>query len=210
VEPERLEFRARSGLWLAIAVWAICLLNLVTLGVVHDWAAVPRAIPVVALASVAAWMLFGRPTLFVETDDVLLVNPGRDVRIPWAAIREVQPGFMLAVTTDRGKFRAWSAPGASQMAGTPSNKSNQLMMQSWLPEDDKFGAAGETPPDPGPRSLAVAAAAEIRRRWQLAQDSGAAAVTRPGEEPGQVTVRWHTAWLIALAVLAVASIIALV
>jgi hypothetical protein len=84
MERDRVVLRPRSGRWLAAAVRALCVLNLVPMVVLHEWGSLMRALPIVALTAVAVWVLFGIPAVIVQNDAVVLVNPWREIRIPRA------------------------------------------------------------------------------------------------------------------------------
>jgi len=204
MDQQRAVFRPRSGLWLTVGVWALCVLDLVTLGVIGDWTGLVRAVPVVALFGTAAWVLFWRPAVVIEPDAVVLVNPARDIRIPWSAIVDVQPSFSLVVRTTRGRYRAWAAPGGTQLSGLPRFEANeQILMHTAVADDGRFAMSALV--DDGRNGLTTAAAATeaIRRGWKLAQRD-------PAPAEGRVDVRWRTGWLTLVGVLLAATVAALV
>ncbi|MHA7985036.1 PH domain-containing protein [Rathayibacter sp. CAU 1779] len=203
-EKNRAVLRPRSAIWIAIAAWVLCALNLVAQLMIHDWSAALRAIPVVGFIALAAWMLFVTPAVVVERDAVVLKNPARDIRIPWTAITDVQPSYSLQVRTAQRRFRAWAAPGAMQASKFPALEANeQILLHLSLPDDGTFAMSALVDPDQAERSRSDAASAAVRRGWQLAQRQAAQATAAAQK----VEVHWHIPPLITLGVLLVASVV---
>jgi hypothetical protein len=203
--------RFRSGIWIVVFVWALCVLNLVTLAVLREWMSVLRAVPVVLFVGTAAWMLFGLPVVRVEDDAVVLVNPARGIRIPWLAITDVEPGMLLTLRTTTARYRAWAAPSGGQPTSFAQARANQqLLMQSVLPEDGEVGEPERQPADESAASVAGAAAITIRRRWlQQTRSPGTQSDGTAAAADSRVEVRWHASWLIVLGVLLALAVFAI-
>lgn len=172
-DQERAVFRPGSSIWIAVAVWALCALDVVTQLVLHEWSSALRAVPVVGFVATGAWMLFVTPAVIVEPAAVVISNPAREVRIPWSAITDVQPSYSLQAVTVRGRFRAWAAPGGTQLSGLTRFEANERLVSSMaLPDDDTLPMTALTDPSQAGQSPAAAASIAIHRGWQLAQRPG--------------------------------------
>ena len=188
-----------------MAVWVLCALNVVTQVVVGGWSSGLRTVPVVGFVATAAWMLFVAPAVIVEPAAAVAKNPLRDVRIPWATIQDVQPSYTLQITTTQGRFRAWAAPGGSQLSHLPAITANeQTLLHLPLPDDGTLAMDALLDPHQENQTPSAAATLALRRGWQLAQHH-TDHTTRGAET---VTVRWHIPRLILLGAFLVASILA--
>jgi hypothetical protein len=208
VERERTVLRPRLGLGLAIAVWALSILNLVTFGVLHEWESLARGVPVALLVSVAAWVLFGIPSVVIEETAVTFVNPARSIRIPYPRVVDIEPSFSLVVRTTQGRYRAWAAPGGSQGAARPALQANErIVLNTALPDDGRIERSALEDPTDANMSNAEIAAMAIKRGMQLEHTTVNGALPPADDSP--IGVHWHLAWLSVLAVLVVASVVAL-
>ena len=203
---EDVTLRARSGLWIAVVVWMICIANVVLVVVQGDWKALIHVVPVVLLASFLAWMVFVVPAVVIGTHHVVLVNIVRDIRIPWSAITDVQPGFTLILRTEQKAYRAWAAPGGSGVpAFVAGDRAAEMMTVAGAsPRNDDRLLAGVMDAGQSSHTTAAVAAAAIRRGWITAREQGQ---SRISDEAATVVVRWRTGALVILAILLVASVI---
>ncbi|NNC14009.1 PH domain-containing protein [Planctomonas sp. JC2975] len=216
--------RARSGIWVAVVVWALAVFSVGSLLVQEEWVAFLRALPIGLFLALAAWMLFVRPEIIVRPDGVVLVNTVRDIRIPWNSVTDVRAGYTLVVETRTGRFRAAAGIGG-RTANVPNFQTNarglgvrslgadQLDGREQQAENEKL--ADELDADEESRALPRIIDAEllaeapattvdaIRSGWRRATWQGSAAAD-------DVTIRWRTGWIAILVLLAIASVVALV
>jgi hypothetical protein len=144
-----------------------------------------------ALIGYLALMLFWFPRVEVSEDFVRIVNPARDVRISWGAIRRIDTRWALEITCDQGKFSAWGAPAPGRHSSIFASRDQG----QHLPESTYL--AGTVRPGDLITSDSGAAAAEIRRRWEASRDRVLSA---------EVAVKWQTGNLALLTALVVLNL----
>ena len=85
VESQTVEFRARSGRILTIAVGVLCAVAFVAT-LLEDPVVGLRYLPALALPAVLVWAVLGRPAVLVDDSGVELRNVLRTVHLPWPSI----------------------------------------------------------------------------------------------------------------------------
>ena len=144
-----------------------------------------------ALIGFLALMLFWFPRVEVSEDFVRIVNPARDVRISWGAIRRIDTRWALEIICEEGKYSAWGAPAPGRHSSIFASRDQG----QHLPESTYL--AGTVRPGDLITSDSGAAAAEIRRRWEAIRGS---------DLPAQVAVKWQTRKLALLTALVVLNL----
>lgn len=144
--------RSRSGVVLTILTWALAAAGIVS-ALAVGW---PLVAPCAFLtAGWFVWLLFWRPCVVIDDDDVQLRNIFRDATIPYGSIDSVDTRYALTVTSAGRTYRAWAlaAPSGGQTKGLRS------------------GRPGERPGD-SPETPTGSAAQFIRRRMTTAAPGG--------------------------------------
>jgi len=107
---QAVKLASRGGRVLVVIVAAI----LVTIEVANVVIGqLPRSLtlaPIFGFVVVASWSLFWAPTIAVDEVGVTIVNPLREWRVPWSAIRGTESRWALTVVTPGRKITAWAAP----------------------------------------------------------------------------------------------------
>ncbi|MDC7119979.1 PH domain-containing protein [Cellulomonas fimi] len=195
------EFRPGFGRWVAGGVVVLCLVGAVT-GLVDDASTTLPYLPLLALVAVGAWAAYWRPAVIVTPAGVEIRNVLRTVEIPWPAVQEIGTQYALTLRTVYGQYSAWAAPAPSAVrtgrtqAGADKN----------LPSST-YGPGGGVRPGDLAGTDSGDAAAIVRQRWEEARDAGL--LDDPRFERERPRVRWHTGTIAALAILLVASVLAL-
>ena len=117
-----------------------------------------------AVAAVAA--LGWRPAVVVDDEALTLVNPLRTVRLPWSAVQDVTMGWVLTVTADGVRHRAWAVPGPGSMAAPYERRwTEESTLERLAPAAvDRAGGAGLGAVGLGAASTVVA------QRWAQRRD----------------------------------------
>jgi len=151
---------------------------------------------VAATAAVAAvgW----RPAVVVDDEALTLVNPLRTVRLPWHVVQDVTMGWVLTVTADGVRHRAWAVPGPGSMAAPYERRWTDTGLERLAPAAvDRAGGAGLGAVGIGAASTVVA------QRWAQRRD-----LPVPDGAPGvEVHVSPVGAALLLAALLAVTAAI---
>ncbi|MFI2753459.1 PH domain-containing protein [Cellulomonas sp. P22] len=197
---EDVEFRPTFGRGLTVAVGVLCAATLVVTAWGDVWSGV-RLAPLLALVTVTVWALFGRPAVVVSPSGVELRNVLRTVELPWPSIELIDTKYALTLHTAYGVYAAWAAPAPSRSQA-----------QSAAPGDAAHryaagGGAGGVRPGDLAGTPSGEAAALVRSRWEELRDAGH--LDTPQLERPRPRVRWHTATLATLVVLAALSALAL-
>ena len=198
---EREVFVSRFNRVLAVLIWAAAGVASIGLLVSVRDARLLYIVPC-GMFALLAWAMLWRPQFTVAEHGVEVVNVTRTIRIPWAALIHVDTKYALTLYTPGRKFPVWSAPAPGTASTLRATR-----------RETKGGVAKPSVADsvrrPGDLlSTESGAAAEVvRRRWAQLQDSGVIETGLADETP--VTVRWHTATLAALVLLAAGSVAAL-
>lgn len=194
------EFRARFGLGLTVAVAVLCGAAMVAT-LLEDPAAALRYAAPLALPAVVVWALFGRPAVVVSDAGVELRNVLRTIELPWPSIERVDTKYALTLHTAYGTYAAWAAPAPSRIQtvnATPSDLAH-------LPESSYIG--GGVRPGDLLTSASGQAAAYIRLRWEELRDEGY--LDAPRLERDRPVVRWHVVPALAVAALAAVAVASL-
>jgi hypothetical protein len=142
------------------------------------------------VAVVAALVaVFWHPAVVVDGDGVELRNVLRSVRVPWAALEDVDTRFALTLVAGGRRHQSWAAPSRGR-APRPRPSDLPSGEERWMPASRHD------------RSASGVAAALIERRWHewreaaavrarlAARTPGAAAQPAEEEPPALATVRW--------------------
>jgi hypothetical protein len=166
-------FKPRTGIWftgVAVLVAAGGLASVVATegagGLLAGW-------PLVGVAYLG-WWLFWYPAVVLAEDAVTLRNPSATVRVPWAALIDVDTKYALKLVTPTGAFTAWAAP-APGVWGTHAGKPEHVTN---LPSTS-YGPGGSIRPGDLKNTDSGYAAYLVRSRWQDLVESGALDVDRP-------------------------------
>jgi hypothetical protein len=199
VSAEVVEYRPRFGRVLAAAVAVLGVAGLVS-GFAADWRATLPYLPVIAVVVLWVWAAYWRPAVIVTPAGVELRNISRTIELPWPANERVETRYALTLHTAYGTYAAWAAPasGRSRSMAAGGDAARDLPESTY-----QAGTVGSG-------DLLVSssgqAAAIVRSRWEELRDAGL--LDDPRVERSRPTVRWHVATLVALAVLAAASVAA--
>lgn len=104
-------FWPRSSPWLTGGAWLLVAGFTAAQWQQHGPGGLLRAAPWALGAGYLAWLVFWRPRVQVTPDAVVVVNPFRTVRVPFAALVDVSTQFALTLVTPHLSIRAWAAPG---------------------------------------------------------------------------------------------------
>ena len=192
-------FKARSNKVLAILLWVLAAFGLVVTLIQSGLGGVRFVAPLVLLAF-AGWALFWRPAVVVSDAGVELVNPLRDVGVPWEALAFVDTRYALTLGTGAGRFSAWAAP-APGVLGTRHAKPDSI---SGLPATS-YGPGQSVRPGDLRHTVSGQAAFLVRRRWAEQVERGAVEGGLVDETPVARGAEW---WILAVAVLLAAATIA--
>ena len=139
-------------------------------------------VPLLAAAVAAVWAVFWRPAVVVDDDAVLLLNPVRDVRVPWPALEDVDTRFALTLTASGRRYQSWAAAAPGRGLGLSRGPADRGPV---LPAGAGAGGVKHRP-SRALTSHSGAAAFMVEQRWEARRDAGA-----PGDVPAAVTVRRH-------------------
>lgn len=190
-------YRPLFGRVLSVLSIAIVAFGLVGLVLAGDWVPLLRFSAPAAFAVVLVLATFWRPRIDVAEHGVTVVNVFSTVQVPWPAIERVDTKYALTLYTVGGKVSAWASPA-------PGRFSTQLGTRG----DARLAARdGESAVRPGdlPHTASGALALVIRDHWQQLRDDG---LLELGVDREAMRREPHRATAIALAVLAAASLAA--
>jgi hypothetical protein len=182
---EHYRYRPLFGRVLTVAVAVICVIGVVGLVVLGDWANLGTTIWPLLFFAVLVFALFWRPLISLDERGLTVVNVFRTVFLPWAALERIDTRYTLTLFTPTRKVPVWAAPGPSARRSTETDRGVA---------SDR-GAAG-------PASLRIADA--VTERWDALREAGA--LTESDGEAG-VTVRTHWITIAVLVALLVASVV---
>lgn len=187
-------YRPRTSAWWLVAVWVLLVAATVSEVVAQGTGAVPGAVPWAVAGAVVAYLVFWRPRVVVDDDGVLVVNPVRTVRVPWAALIDVRTQYAFTVVTPHGLVRAWAAPGPGrhELARVGHQDLAGLPRAS-------FDGRGSVAASDLPSSPAGIVATVVRRRWSDLVERDAI----PAGEADDTTTT--TTWHLRAAAVAVAA-----
>ncbi|MHA7285239.1 PH domain-containing protein [Arthrobacter sp. MDT3-44] len=155
--------------------------------------------PLLGIAYVG-WWLFWYPAVVFAEDFVTLRNPLATIRVPWAALIDVDTKYALKLVTPSGSFTAWAAP-APGVWGTHAGKPEHVTN---LPSTS-YGPGRSIRPGDLKNTDSGYAAYLVRSRWQDLVESGAVDV----DQPAPVRRTWNWRHLAAAALLVAATAVSL-
>lgn len=177
-------------------------------------------VPVLLAVGTVVYALLWRPCVRVDADGVVLRNVLRDVRVPWAALEEVDTRYTLTLHTSTGAYQSWAAPAPGRPSPvprgwTPSGAGPATSGPGGGGEDARLPDArwqpGGVAPDRSSRTLGAdsgAAAFMVEQAWARWRERSAAPAPRAGE--GAVRVSWDRPLLAGLAGSTVVAVLVLV
>ncbi|RZS90255.1 PH (Pleckstrin Homology) domain-containing protein [Motilibacter rhizosphaerae] len=102
-------FRPVTSRPVAIGCWVVCLLLLADVLRRGTWPSAAIATLSLGLLADAALALWWRPEIRADDAGVTLVNPLREVRVPWTAVTAVGGRWSLDVRTTTRRYTAFAA-----------------------------------------------------------------------------------------------------
>ena len=192
-------FRSRFTMVLCVVAWAALA---VVLGIVvatpGDFERGGVALGMAALAALV-WAVLWSPRVVVDDTEVTIENVVSTVRIPWAALIQVETRYSLTLHTPGRVFSATAAPAPGQLSGLNAARSERRRGQ---------GAGSLIRPGDLASTDSGRAADLVRSRWERLRDSGAIEAGVADATEVQVHPRVTTIVTIVLAVAAlVASVL---
>ena len=197
LQPEKpVTFRSTFNKVLCIVAWAALAVVLVVVLVTPG--ALERPFIPLGLVAVAAivWALLWSPHLRVDDDAVTIANVLREIRVPWAALIEVDTKYSLTLRVPGKLYSATAAPAPGQVVGLRASRAHRGRAAS---RGDLVRPGDLASTDSGQ------AANLVRSRWDRLREAGAIETGVAATTP--VGIRPRTAQ-IATVVAAVAVLIA--
>lgn len=192
--------QSRFSRLLTILVITICVVTEIGLVLRGDVNALVRGTAPLAFAALGSYALFWMPLIRITPATVEIVNPTRSYAVTWPAIDDIETRWALTLVTSRGKITAWAAPAQSRYGSLSRLRRDSYGRADYAAEHNRLRH------EDLPSSVAGLAPMLVIRQWEEYRDAGLL-----GEIEGEgVTVRWHTALLLALGALAALSLIAAV
>jgi hypothetical protein len=192
---DRQSFHSRTNHGIAIVGWAVS--GVVAVSMALDsrlWAL--EGIPL--LGAYAFWLAFWMPRVHVDDDGSILVNALRTVRVPWAALIQVETRYALTLRTPSRSYSATAAPAPGSF-GTYSASRDVV-----TPRNSEKGIEHRRPSDLDSTDSG-AAARLVLDRWDERAEARGYELGVAETTPVQVT--WHTGRIAVLAVLVAASVV---
>ena len=118
-------FRSTFNKVLCIVAWAALAIVLVVVLVTPG--ALQRPFIPLGLAAVAAiiWAVLWSPHVRVDDDAVSIANVLREIRVPWAALIEIDTKYSLTLRVPGRLFSATAAPAPGQIVGLRASRSHR-------------------------------------------------------------------------------------
>ena len=189
-------FRSTFNKVLCIIAWAA--LGAVLVVVLLTPGGLQRPFVALGLAAVAAivWAVLWSPHVRVDDDAVTIANVLREIRVPWAALIEVDTKYSLALRVPGRLFGATAAPAPGQLAGLRASRSHRGRA---VGRGDLVRPGDLTTSDSG------RAAELVRERWDRLREAGAIPTGVADTTPVRIRPR---AAQIATVVLAIGVLVA--
>ncbi|WP_334172778.1 PH domain-containing protein [Sinomonas sp.] len=184
-------FKARSNKALAAILWALAAFGLVVT-LAQSGVGGLRFVAPLALMAFAGWALFWRPAVVVSDAGVELINPLRDVGVPWEALAFVDTKYALTLVTGAGRFSAWAAPAPGVMGARHARPDNLVGLPA-----SSYGPGQSVRPGDLSHTVSGQAALLVRRRWAALVERGSIEGGLVEETPVTRGVAW---WIAAVAV----------
>jgi hypothetical protein len=151
--------------------------------------------PVLGLALLAGgalvYALFWRPAVIVDAEGVELRNVLRDVRVPWAALQDVDTKYTLTLHAGGRRHQSWAAStrGWTGIWRGPA----QGVAPGHSPDPQSLPGQPSTRSSRDLRADSGAAAFLVEQRWAGWRDALRPGSPHPPSEAGAVVVRWNVA-----------------
>lgn len=181
--PTTEEFRPRTSKVLAVLMWAVAAIALVS--ALASGVAGLLGIPLALAVAFAGFWLFWFPKVSIDDDAITLVNPVRTISVPWPALITVDTKFALKLVTPAGAFTAWAAP-APGVLGSYRAKPHDVQ---GLPSST-YGPQRSMRPGDLRNSDSGAAAYLVRSRWASMVEDGLLDVDHMETAAVQVRYNW--------------------
>jgi hypothetical protein len=199
--PGRDVFYSRFNRVMAVLVWAIMALIAVSLFFAPPGPHLFYLVPLAFLA-LAAWEALWSPTVEVDDHGITLTNVFRTVRIPWPALVHIDTKYALTLFTPKHRYSAWAATAPGRGAALRAQKQDTPPGRSGVPLVNGTARPGDLL-----SSESGQAAHLVRSRWSRLRDEDR--IEAGVAESTPVEVIWHRSVSTGLAVLAVASLVAI-
>jgi hypothetical protein len=188
--PTRIVFVSRFNRIMAVALWVIVALLLVTALVNGDGTTRLLALVPAAFGAILGWTVLWHPHVVVDDDEIEVVNVFSTVRVPWAALVHVDTRFALTLVTPHRKVAAWAAPAPGR-AGVAIARRRGQRHGRVIPDTQGQRNAGDLlTTDSGD------AAYLVRERWDSLREAGRIVLGVADSTP--VPLRVHVVTLVAL------------
>jgi hypothetical protein len=174
---------------IAVLLGAVCVVVEVALIAYGDLGLTLRATPALAFVAVGGVALFWAPLVELNPAELVIVNPLREHRISWPAIRDVDTRWSLTIDTVRGRVTAWAAPAPGMISQFGRLRRDSYGRPSLGRQEARHTSTGDL----------------VRRQWESYRDEGVLGAV----EGRGVTTTWNvplTAALVVTAALTVAAI----
>ncbi|TKV29613.1 PH domain-containing protein [Arthrobacter sp. NamB2] len=192
-------FKPRTSVWFTGIAVVVALAGLVSILATEGPSGLLAGWPLASIGYLG-WWLFWYPAVVLSDAAVTLRNPLATIRVPWAALIDVDTRYALKLVTPTGSFTAWAAP-APGVWGTHAGKPEHVTN---LPSTS-YGPGGSIRPGDLKNTDSGLAAYLVRSRWQELVESGAIDVDSP--DRARRAWNWpHIAVAVLLASAAAASL----
>jgi hypothetical protein len=208
---ESFRYRPVFGLILTCVVVALCVVGVAGLVVSGDMADVARGIWPLLFAGTAVVALFWRPRIVIDDGGVTVVNVFRTFDVPWAAIERIDTRYAVTLFTASARIAVWAAPSPGIRGATTISKRDVSNLT-----ESSYGPGGSVRPGDSVSSPSGQVAFVLRRRWEELRDQGSLGLDSPAptgtstSATTPVRVTTHRVTIIALVVLAVATLLSAV
>jgi hypothetical protein len=191
-------FTSRFNRVIACVVWVLDAFVLGTSLIANT--SQPSVLVPGALVAFLAWVVLWRPNVEVDDEAVTLRNVLGTVRIPWAAIIQVDTKYSLSIRTPRRVYSAWAAPAPGRTGLAFAKRAERHGRTPSLP-------GGANRPGDLLGTESGQAAYIVRERWDELRESGRIDI---GVADSTVTAtRWHVWELLVVAALVTGSVLLL-
>ncbi|MGB3414452.1 MAG: hypothetical protein WBA28_07010 [Microbacteriaceae bacterium] len=188
--------RSTFGIWISIISWVIAVGVVISFFYAPDSSQLILYIWPIALVCLLVWVMFWRPKLIIDEELIQVINPLTEYRLNFSAVNRIDTKYTLTLFTAEHKITVWSAPAPSRYAILRMAK----VEGQHLPESSYV--ANSIRPGDLPSSESGSAAIIVRRIWESKRDNNLLT------ETPQVAIRYNWYWVLAAAVLLLATVIA--
>lgn len=193
-EVKKRVFRPGFGRWFGYAWLVFAALNLVDLAVRGDDRTALVIATVLLLATAIVYVTTLRPRITADDSGVRIVNPLRDVAVPWGAVTEVEALDTVRVYTGEGRyFRCWAVQVANRQRRRAHSRRLGGRAGAGSAGSSSSAGMGRTSSGPSPE-IADRAARRTRAEYVASVLDETAQRARRDAAPGRTaTVSWS--WL---------------